>query len=159
MAKDKRMPAKRYKITLSDEEREELTQLVNKGKAAARKLTHARILLLADESEAGPSWKDDQIVEALRTSRSTVERTRQTCVEEGLEVALNHKRPSKPRRRVLDGEAEAHLVKLACSTPPEGRERWTMQLLADKLVELAVVESVSDETVRTRLKKMNLSPG
>jgi transposase len=153
------MPAKRYKISLSDEEREELTQLVNKGKAAARKLTHARILLLADESEAGPGWKDDQSVEALRTSRSTVERTRQRGVESGLEAALNPTRASKTRRRALDGEAEAHLVKLACSTPPDGRERWTMQLLADKLVELAVVESVSDETVRTTLKKMNLSPG
>jgi hypothetical protein len=153
------MPAKRYKVTLSQEEREELTRLVNTGKAAARKLSHARILLLADEGEGGPGWKDDQIVEALSTSRSTVERTRQSCVENGLEAALNHKRPCKTRRRVLDGQAEAHLVRLACSTPPEGRERWTMQLLADQLVELKVVESISDETVRTTLKKTNLNPG
>lgn len=153
------MPAKRYRITLSQDEREELTRLVNTGKAAARKLSHARILLLADEGEAGPGWKDDQIVEALSTSCSTVERTRQACVENGLEAALNHKRPSKTRRRALDGQAEAHLVKLACSTPPEGRDRWTMQLLADKLVELKVVDSISDETVRTTLKKMNLNPG
>lgn len=147
------MPAKRYRIRLNGEEREELTQLVNKGKAAARKLTHARILLLADESEQGRGWTDQQIVEALSTSHATVERIRQACVEEGLEGALNHKRPYRARGRVLDGEAEAHLVKLACSTPPNGRDSWTMQLLADKLVEFAVIEHVSDETVRTTLKK------
>ena len=153
------MPAKRYKVTLSAEEREELSGMVNKGKAAARKLTHARILLWADESDKGPGWIDQQIVEALNTSRSTVERTRRTCVEEGLEVALNHKRPCRTARRLLDGEAEAHLVKLACSSAPDGRERWTMQMLADKLIELEIVESVSEETVRTTLKKTNLSRG
>lgn len=153
------MPAKRYKVTLSAEERAKLTQLVNKGKAAARKLAHARILLLADEGDSGPGWKDDQIVEALSISRSTVERVRQAWVMEGPEAALNHKRPYTTRQRILDGEAEAHLVKLACSAPPEGRERWTMQLLADKLVELGVVESVSDETVRQTLKKTTSSRG
>jgi len=153
------MPAKRYKVTLSAEERAELTQMVNKGKAAARKLTHARIVLLADEGETGSGWKDDQIVEALSISRSTVERVRQAWVMEGPEAALNHKRPYPTRQRILDGEAEAHLVKLACSTPPDGRERWTMQLLADKLVELEIVESVSDETVRQTLKKTVLSRG
>lgn len=153
------MPAKRYKVTLSAEERAELTQLVNKGKAAARKLAHARIVLLADEGETGPGWKDDQIVDALSISRSTVERVRQAWVMEGPEAALNHKRPYPTRQRILDGEAEAHLVKLACSTPPDGRERWTMQLLADKLVELGIVESVSDETVRQMLKKTTLSRG
>ncbi len=153
------MPAKRYKVTLSAEERAKLTQLVNKGKAAARKLAHARILLLADEGDWGPGWKDDQIVAALSISRSTVERVRQAWVMEGPEAALNHKRPYTTRQRILDGEAEAHLVKLACSAPPEGRERWTMQLLADKLVELGVVESVSDETVRQTLKKTTSSRG
>lgn len=153
------MPAKRYKVTLSAEERAKLTQLVNKGKAAARKLAHARILLLADEGDSGPGWKDDQIVAALSISRSTVERVRQAWVMEGPEAALNHKRPYTTRQRILDGEAEAHLVKLACSAPPEGRERWTMQLLADKLVELGVVESVSDETVRQTLKKTTSSRG
>jgi hypothetical protein len=156
---EKQMPAKRYKVTLSAEEREELVGMVNKGKGAARKLTHARILLMADEGENGPGWTDQQIVEGLNISHATVERTRQGCVEEGLERALNHKRPYRTRERIMDGEAEAHLVKLACSAPPIGRDGWTMQLLADKLVELAVVEQVSDETVRTTLKKMNLSRG
>jgi hypothetical protein len=153
------MPAKRYKVTLRPEEREELLGLVKKGKGAARKLTHARILLQADEGEAGPGWTDQQIVEGLRVSHATVERVRQACVEEGLERALNHKRPYRTRGRVLDGQAEAPLVKLACSTPPDGRDTWTRQLLAAKLVELAVVEHVSDETVRTTLKKTNLSRG
>lgn len=153
------MPAKRYKVSLSAAEREELLGLVNKGKGAARKLSHARILLMADEGERGPGWTDQQIVEGLNISHATVERTRQACVEEGLERALNHKRPYRTRGQVLDGVAEAHLVKLACSVPPDGRDSWTMQLLADKLVELAVVEQVSDETVRTTLKKMTLSRG
>jgi len=153
------MPAKRYKVTLSAEERAELTQLVNKGKAAARKLAHARILLLADEGEAGSGWKDDQIVDALSISRSTVERVRQAWVMHGPEAALNHKRPYQTRPRLLDGEAEAHLVRLACSAPPEGRERWTMQLLADKLVALGIVERVSDETVRQTLKKTTSNRG
>jgi hypothetical protein len=126
---------------------------------AAQKLTHARILRLADESEQGMGWTDQQMVEALGMSEATLDRTRQTCVEEGLETALNHKRPYRTRGRVLDREAEAHLVKLACSSPPDGRDNWTMQLLADKLVALAVVEHVSAETVRTTLKKMNLNPG
>ena len=153
------MPGKRYKVKLSAEERKELLGLVNKGKGAARKLSHARILLQADESEQGPGWTDQQIVAGLSVSQATVERVRQACVEEGLERALNHKRPYRTRGRVLDGQAEAHLVRLACSTPPDGRDSWTMQLLADKLVELAVVERVSDETVRTTLKKTNLSRG
>ncbi len=153
------MPAKRYKVTLSAEERTALTQLVNKGKAAARKLAHARILLLADEGEAGSGWKDDQIVDALSISRSTVERVRQAWVMHGPEAALNHQRPYQTRPRLLDGAGEAHLVRLACSAPPEGRERWTMQLLADKLVALGIVERVSDETVRQTLKKTTSNRG
>jgi len=153
------MPAKKYKVTLTDDVRQDLTTLVSKGKAAARKITRARILLLADESEAGPSWSDDRIVEALSISRRTVERTREKWVESGLEAALNHKRTSRPQTKRLDGEAEARLVQLACTEAPDGRERWTMQLLADKLIELEIVETVSDETVRTTLKKMNSNPG
>lgn len=153
------MPAKKYKVTLPDDERQDLTTLVSKGKAAARKITRARILLLADESEAGPSWSDDRIVEALGISRRTVERTREKWVESGLEAALNHKRTPRPQAKRLDGEAEARLVHLACSEAPDGRERWTMQMLADKLIELEIVETVSDETVRTTLKKMNSNPG
>jgi transposase len=147
------MPAKKYKVTLPGDERQDLTSRVRKGKAAARKLTRARILLLADESEAGGSWSDDRIVEALGISRRTVERTREKWVESGLEAALNHKRTPRPQSKRLDGEAEARLVQLARSEAPDGRERWTMQLLADKLVELEIVETISDETVRTTLKK------
>lgn len=153
------MPAKKYKVTLTDDEREDLITLVNKGKAAARKITRARILLLADESEAGASWSDDRIVEALGVSRRTVERTREKCVESGLEAALNHKRTQRPQSKRLDGEAEARLVQLACTDAPDGRERWTMQMLADKLIELEIVETISDETVRTTLKKTNSNPG
>lgn len=153
------MPAKRYKVTLTNEEREQLRQVVSKGKSNARMINRARILLLADENQEQASWIDVRIAEALGISRRTVERIRQTCVEEGVEAALNHKRPLHSRSKRLDGAAEARLVQLACSAPPDGRERWTMQLLADKLIELEVVETVSDETVRTTLKKMNSNPG
>lgn len=153
------MPAKKYKITLTEEERTELSELISKGKAAARKLTRVRILLLADGSSSGRGCKDGEIVMALGVSRATVERTRQVCVEQGIEAALNHKRPYRKRRKVLDGEAEAHLVALTCSETPAGRERWTMQMLVDKLVELEVVGTVSKETVRRTLKKTNLSRG
>jgi transposase len=153
------MPAKKYKVTLPTDERQDLTSLVSKGKAAARKITRARILLLADESEAGPSWSDDRIVEALGISRRSVERTREKWVENGLEAALNHKRTARPQTKRLDGEAEAWLVQLACTEVPDGRERWTMQMLADKLIELEIIETISDETVRTTLKKMNSNPG
>ena len=153
------MPAKRNKVSLREAERRPLTGLVQSGKAAARKLTRARILLLADEGEGGMGWTDREIVAALSVSRPTVERTRQRWVEGDMEAALSHKRPARTRAKVLDGQAEAHLVALACSEAPAGRERWTMQLLADRLVELGIVETVSDETVRTTLKKMNSSPG
>ncbi len=156
---EKTMPTKRYKVTLTTEEREELTQLVKKGKSNARKLTRARILLLADENQEHGGWTDARIAEALGVSSRTVERIRQTCVETGIEVALNHKRPKRTRSKVLDGEAEARLIQLACSTPPDGRESWTMQMLADKLIELEIVEAISDETVRTTLKKMNSNRG
>lgn len=146
------MPAKKYKVTLSQEERQELQVLLMKGKAAARKRTHAQILLQSDEGEGRPGWKDEQISE-LGISLATIGRVRKSFVEEGLKAALNHKRPYRTRSVSLDGEQEARLVLLACSVPPAGRKCWTMQLLADKLVELEVVESISDETVRTRLKK------
>lgn len=153
------MPAKKYRVTLTKEEQTELTELISKGKTAARKLTRARILLLANESDEGHGCKDAEIVAALGVSRPTVERTRQVCVEEGIEAALNHKRAYRRRGKVVDGEVEARLVALACSDAPEGREKWTMQMLADKLIELDVVETISDETVRTTLKKTNLSLG
>jgi hypothetical protein len=153
------MPAKIYKVTLTIEEREELIALVNKGKGPAGKLKRARILLMADEAQENGGWKDADIVRALHTSRRTVERARQKCVEMGVIATINHTRPRNTRRKVLDGAAEARLVQLACSAAPDGHEKWTLQMLADKLIELEIVETVSYETVRTTLKKMNLSLG
>ena len=153
------MPAKLYRVTLTPEEREELTALVNTGKGQARRLRRARILLMADEAQVGGGWKDADIAKALKAAPRTVERTRQNCVEQGIEAALNHTHPKKTRSKVLDGAAEARLVQLACSPAPDGREEWSMRLLADKLIELEIVATVSRETVRTTLKKMNLSPG
>lgn len=153
------MPAKHYRVKLSEEERKDLTALASKGKGSARRLRRAHILLLADETQENGGWKDADIAKALSASVRTVERTRQSCVEQGIEAALNHTRPKKTRRKVLDGEAEAYLIQLACSEAPDGYEHWNAQLLADKLIELEIVEKVSDETVRIRLKKMSLSPG
>jgi hypothetical protein len=152
------MPAK-YKVTLTADELQVLTALVSKGKAAARKLTHARILLQADAASDGPNWLDTQIEAALNVERTTVFRVREAFVEEGLEAALNRKRPTGRQYRKLDGAQEARLVALACSAPPEGRLRWTLQLLADKFVELEVVDAIGRECVRTTLKKTNLSLG
>lgn len=153
------MPAKIYHVTLETEERATLTALVSKGKGNARRMRRARILLMADEAQENGGWKDAAIAAALRASVRTVERTRQKCVELGVEAALNHTRPYKTRSKVLDGAAEARLVQLACSEAPDGREDWSMQLLADQLIELEVVETISRETVRTTLKKTNLSRG
>ena len=153
------MPAKIYKVTLTTEERAELKALVSKGTGNARRIRRAHMLLLADESRPDGAWKDADIAKALGANVRTVERTREKCVEEGLEAALNHTRPQKTRSRVLDGAAEARLAQLACTEAPDGHERWSLQMLADKLIELEVVETVSRETVRTTLKKMNLSLG
>jgi transposase len=153
------MTAKQYKVHLTEAEREELIALVNKGQSQARRLRRARILLMADEAQEEGGFKDAEIAKALNAQVRTVERIRQKCVQEGIEAALNHSRPKKTRRKALDGAAEAHLVQLACSQAPDGRESWSMQLLADRLIQLEVVETVSRETVRTTLKKMNLSLG
>lgn len=153
------MPAKKYKIRLTTEEREKLSALVNKGKGNARRIKRAHILLLADENQPDGGWKDAAIAKALNAANRTVERTREKCVMEGLEAALNHTRPSKSRSKVLDGAAEARLVQIACSEAPDGHDRWTLQMLADELIELKVVETVSRETVRTTLKKMRPSLG
>ncbi len=145
---------KRYKVTLEAEERQLLHDLIAAGQAAARKLAHARILLKADAADGGPAWPDRRIADALEVSTDTVGRVRQRFVELGLDAALDRKRRERPPREIkLDGRAEARLIALACSTPPGGRAVWTMQLLADKLVELEVVDSISDETVRLALKK------
>jgi len=144
---------KTYVVTLTEEERSCLQGLLSKGKAAAHKLLHARILLKADVSGGGAEWTDEEVAEAVETSRCTVERVRQRFVEDGLEAALNRKKGPAPPPRVMDGEAETHLITLACSPPPRGRARWTLHLLADKLVELRIVERISHETVRQALKK------
>ena len=154
------MSKKKYLVTLTAEERQQLQDLIAAGKAAARKLAHARILLKADQAEGGPAWPDGPIAEALEVSVATVERVRQRFVEQGLEAALGRKpqdRPGRPRK--LDGAAEARLIALACSPPPAGRDAWTLKLLADQLVELEVVGAVSDETVRRALKKTRSSRG
>jgi transposase len=144
---------KTYRVKLVDEERAYLESLLSAGKAAARTLTHARILLKADQGPAGPSWTDEAIAEAFEVNRSTVERVRQRCVEEGFDAALRPRPSRQLRLRKLDGAQEAQLVTLACSPAPDGRDRWTLQLLADRLVELEVVDSISYETVRRTLKK------
>lgn len=145
---------KKYRVTLTDEERQQLQAMIAAGKAAAKALAHARILLKADEGEGGPAWPDHQIAEALEVGVATVERVRQRFVEPRLEAALRRKAQDRPSREpALDGRAEARLVALACSAPPDGRKAWTLRLLADKLVELEVVDSVSRETVRQALKK------
>ena len=150
---------KRYRVTLDAQERQGLSDLIAAGRSAARKLTHARILLKADAAEGGPAWPDHRIADALEVSTATVERVRQRFVELGLDAALDRKQRERPPRQIkLDGRAEARLIALACSAPPEGRARWTMKLLADRLVELEVFDSVSDETVRRVLKKTSSSP-
>jgi transposase len=154
------MPQKRYLVTLTADEREYLGGLLSAGKRSALTLTRARILLKADQADGGPAWTDDRIAEALDCGLRTVERVRQRFVERGLEASLGRKPQSRPsRERTLDGRAEARLIALACSQPPDGRAAWTLQLLADKLVELRVVEAVCDETVRRVLKKTNSSRG
>ncbi len=151
---------KKYHVTLTPEERGELERMISAGKAAARKLTHARILLKADEAEGGPGWTDVQIAEALDVGLSTVWRVRQRFVEEGVDVAITPKPSARVYVRKLDGAGEARLVKLACSAPPQGRKRWTLQLLADRMVVLGHAEDgLSYETVRRVLKKTRSSPG
>jgi transposase len=151
---------KKYKVTLTTEERNSLQDLIAAGKASAQKLAHARILLKADAAPGGPAWIDARIAEAVEVNVTTVERVRERFVEQGVEAALARKKQDRPsRERKLDGQAEARLVALACSEPPLGRARWTLRLLADKLVELEVVDTVSTETVRQVLKKTNSSRG
>lgn len=148
-----------YAVVLTDEERARLRTLVGQGVAPARLLTHARILLKADRSDAGPGWTDAAIAGALDIGLSTAARVRQRFVQAGLEAALARKAPDRVYQRTLDGRQEAHLIALACSPPPEGRAHWTMRLLADHLVTLEVVETVSHETVRQVVKQTRSSRG
>jgi hypothetical protein len=145
---------KKYVVKLSDEEREQLTSTINKGKHPARYVLKARILLKADASDAGEGWSDSQIAAALETSVDTVARTRQRLVEEGVESALTrHHSPASARRRIFDGAAEAKLIALTLSPPPKGRAKWSLRLLEDKVVELAIVDRASDNTIGQTLKR------
>lgn len=148
---------KKYPVILSDTERDDLKRLIATGTAPARKLTHARILLKADQSPEGSGWVDEKVADAMEVSQPTVARVRRQYFEEGVEAALNRRPPKREYHRKLDGEQEARLVALACSQPPEGQARWSLRLLADRLVELEIVEEISYQTVRRTLKKTNSS--
>ena len=144
-----------YQVTLTEDERIELNWLVSVGTAAARKLTRARILLLADDAEGGSAKSDPDVVNALGCGRATVERVRKQFVEEGLEATLQRKPTLRTYENRIDGEAEAHLVAMTCGSPPEGRSRWTLRLLADRMVAVGHIDSVTHETIRMTLKKMS----
>jgi transposase len=150
---------KKYIVTRREVERQTLQAMLSRGKAAARKLMHARILLKADAGPGGPGWSDDAIAEGLEVGRATVERVRKEFVEEGFEAALERRKPRREYERALDGDAEAHLLALACSQAPQGRSRWTLRLLADQMVQLAYVDKVSKDTVSRVLKKRTSSLG
>ena len=156
---DQPTTVKKYHVTLTDDERRMLRDLLSAGKAPARILTHARILLKADESGESPAWRDEAMRQALDVGLSTVARVRERFVEEGLAAALERRKPRREYSHLVDGACEAHLVALACSAPPAGHKRWTLRLLADKLIERQYIASISHETVRQVLKKTNLSLG
>jgi hypothetical protein len=159
MMASKEISVKKYVVRLSGEERERLEALLRKGKSPARRLLKARILLKADVSEGGAGWSDSRIVRALDTSTSMVCRVRQQVVEEGLEAVLSRKQRATPAvARIFDGEKEAKLIALACSTPPKGRVRWTLRMLEKKVVELEIVDRASDSTIGRVLKKTFSSP-
>jgi hypothetical protein len=154
----KQPAVKRYIVRLSAAERERLDALIQKGKAPARQVLKARILLKADASEAGAAWSDSQIAEALDTSTDTIARTRQQLVEGGIDAALIRKQsPNSARKRIFDGAAEAKLIALACSPPPKGRKRWTLTLLESAVVERNIVDRASDNTIGRTLKKTRSS--
>ena len=150
---------KKYIVTLTSDERTTLQAMLSRGKAAARKLMHARILLKADATSGGPAWGDDAIAQGLEVGRATVERVRKEFVEQGFDAALERRSPRRQYLRKLDGDGEAHLIALACSKAPEGRSRWTLRLLAQRMVALEQVDHLSHETVREVLKKTNLNLG
>jgi hypothetical protein len=155
----KEIAVKKYVVRLSAEERERLDTLTRSGKHPAQKLTKARILLKADAGEAGEAWSDSRIASALNTSLATVARTRQQLVDEGFEAVLTRKHsPASARPRIFDGATEAKLIALSCSEPPKGRARWTLRLLEDKVVELNIVDRVSDNTIGRTLKKTFSNP-
>lgn len=150
---------KQYVVRLSEQERAALRTLISRGDAPVRVQAHARILLKANQGEGGPGWTDDAISGAIEVDSTTVARVRKLYATEGLEAGLYRKAPDRVYRRKLDGEQEARLVAVACSAPPNGRQRWTLRLLASRLVELEVVDTVSYETVRQTLKQTGSSRG
>jgi transposase len=151
---------KKYKIELTPAQRQELTQLIKAGQAKARKIMHAHILLKSDSGEQGPHWSDQEIQRVFAVGESTIERVRKRFVEHGLTDALDRRpQPPRPEKRILNGKHEAYLIALACGEKPEGRERWSVRLLAHKMVEVGYVEQVGRETLRVTLKKTNSNPG
>jgi transposase len=153
------MPKKKYIVSLTVSERKFLEQLTKKGKIAAYKMNHARILLKADINQKEGGWTDRQIGRSLDIGHATIERVRQRFVEFGIELALSRREQKKRRSKIIDGEKEAYLIAIACSQRPSGKSNWTLQMLADKMVELNYVEQVSTETIRQTLKKTNLNLG
>ncbi len=149
------MPKKKYIVSLTPSERHFLEQLTKKGKIAAYKMNHARILLKADINQKEGGWTDRQIGESLDIGHATIERVRQRFVEEGIESALSRREQKNRRQKIIDGEKEAYLIAIACSETPCGKSNWTLQMLADRMVELNYVEQVSTETIRQTLKKTN----
>lgn len=149
---------KKYIVELTSEERKQLQQLVKKGKVPGYKIRHAQMLLKADQGDKGPGWPDVQVAEVFAAHVTTVERLRKRFVEQGLQAALERNKRNNYARK-LDGNGEAHLIAIACSAPPTGRSEWSLRLLADRLVELSVVDSISYMTVSRTLKKTNLSRG
>lgn len=149
----------KYVVQLTDEQQEFLAKLISSGTAPTRTITRARILLKSDSSPGAPHWSYTQIEKALDVSPVTITSVRRAFACEGLDAALYRKKPEREYQRTLDGEAEAHLIALVCGETPEGQERWSLRLLQQKMIELAYVETVSHETIRTTLKKTNSSPG
>jgi transposase len=149
------MPKKKYLVALRNEQRVELEELTKKGTICASKMNHVRILLLADINNQKGGWTDANISEALNISVATIERVRQRFVESGMQSALQRREPKNRRHKIIDGEKEAHLIALACSETPMGKAKWTLQMLAEQMVELKYVEQVSKETIRQTLKKTN----
>jgi transposase len=148
---------KKYIVRLAAQEREQLEAMVSRGRGQAYKIKHANILLAADAD--GPNWPDEKVAEAFRCHLGTVCNVRRRFVEQGLDASLARKKQDAPSRNpILDGRAEAHLIAPACGQPPKGRAAWTLRLLADKAVEMEIVEAISHETVRKTLKKTNCVP-
>lgn len=149
----------KYKVQLNDQQRQQLEKLISSGWGSARAITRAYVLLKSDCSPNGPSWSYQQISTAFNVSQVTISNIRKTFVDLGLDASVYRKKPNRVYEMCLDGESEAHLIALACSEPPDGQERWTLRLLRDRMIQLEYVEDVSHETIRTTLKKTNLSLG